>query len=437
MSDQELREALNRLAEPPRVTPGTARSLVAAVDRRRKRRRGWLAGAAAAVLIVGGVAAGSLLQPEKLPDPAPARPTPVPSTDRWIKSAPSPLQIRDAPLVGAVGGKVYVLGGRSRLYCGDRLCRGDQETYGDGALYDPVADAWQPIAPAPDGTAIFDASAAGGVLVANGVGGYGDAETTFVYDPSTGIWDAGDPPPDPAVSLQSATWDGERLHGLPAWDPSATPGWESRVWSFDPATGEWADDVVPELPWSPAKEMAVVGDLVAGDDGTLYLIRSSEESDNRLARWSPGEDSWETLDDLPWRTVTLTFGRGGETLFWHEGRLVQVLEGGLMDIGDSRNGGYAVDPDSGEPTDLLSRQPPQGVCPFPEFGAAGDWLAVQPGVLVTPDGSRSQAGPPCPRAADRPFPIAVWTGSEIVAVGSNGLSDIDLSRVYRWAPPAR
>lgn len=423
MSDQGVREALQALAEPPRVQPGVSRSLVAAVERRRRRRRGVIAGVAAAVIAAAGITAMTVVG-RGSDDPEPAGPTGVTRSitgdvvrgeGEWTRfEQDAPLEPRDHPTLLGAPGRLYVLGGTSPAMCGDGLCDPDEtQSYRDGAVLDLQSGDWSPIPALPDGLAPADAAIAGDRLVVGGYGGTGDTPTTYVYSVEDGSWTTADPVPADA-GMSGPSWDGTYLHGLD----------EQTVWSFDVDAVTWSDDVVPPLPWTPRKGATGVGDLVAGADGELYLDRFGGEFDS-LARWRPGDDSWEELRDLPWGPAGgISSGLGAVETFWSDGVIVRGVGG---------DGGYAVDPDGDMTTDLAIKAP-KGACVFSAFGAAGSLAAVQEGVLFDPSTGQAVPGPACPQDVEQ-FSWAGWGGSRVIAIETTPFGTFDWSLgVYVWQP---
>ena len=104
-----------------------------------------------------------------------------PITDQWAAVAPLPLAVAQ-PMVAAVGGKLYAIGGRP-----ENLMVG-----GSVQEYDPATGNWTTRAPMPAGrwgaaVAVQD----GKVYVAGGEGAGVTYASLIVYDPVTNNWSSG------------------------------------------------------------------------------------------------------------------------------------------------------------------------------------------------------------------------------------------------------
>ena len=109
-----------------------------------------------------------------------------------------------------------------------------REPLADGAAYDPTANRWRQLAPAP----ITDAASAGAVGVWTGremlVLGDGDAAA---YDPLGDVWRRLPDPPDLAHAAQ-AVWTGREMV---VWGGHRQSGFETVAdgAAYDPATDRW------------------------------------------------------------------------------------------------------------------------------------------------------------------------------------------------------
>lgn len=315
--------ALRAMAEPPRVQPGVARSLVAVVERRRRRRRGWIAAGVAAVVVAGGVTAGMLVGGGS-GDPEPAGPGPtetvtgevVPTSGEWTRiGEDAPLEPRERPAMLTDEGRLWVLGGSTPSCPGGADPCPAYRTYGDGAVLDTETETWTKVASLPEDAAIVDAKLAGDQVVVMGF----DRETTeyptYLYDPAGDAWTRL-PGRTPEAAMADAVWDGSMLHLAEG----------QTIWSLDLAEGRWTDQVVPKLPWSVAEYATIPGVLMAGDDGELLLSRWNDGTANdTLVRWRPGNGAWEEVVELPWRGST---GIGGYVTYWADGLVIRSSDEG-------------------------------------------------------------------------------------------------------------
>ena len=119
-----------------------------------------------------------------------------------IADLPEP---RDHMVVGAIDGRIYVVGGRDGSNIGDHTDRVD--------VYDPSTDSWSAAAPMPTSRGGMAAGVLGGLLfVAGGEGNAAVASGVFdeveVYDPVADAWTAIAPMPAPRHGTGGVVIDG-------------------------------------------------------------------------------------------------------------------------------------------------------------------------------------------------------------------------------------
>ena len=233
----------------------------------------WLAVAAAAVAVVTSLA---LLWPRAGAGPLPAEPAASPSDtasastaglprDTWVRIAASPLSPRHAAVTAWVAGVYLVLGGDETAPCPATAdCIEPEHLVADGARYDPVADAWTPIAEAP--VAVANASGAATPYprsaVLAGTLYLLSERSMLAYDVASDSWrELPLPSNSPVLTLVALD------SGLAAFGYDAPKG---RYRLFDPGTGEWSDHRAADLPGpvggaTVAAGRLVVSGLVDGD----------------------------------------------------------------------------------------------------------------------------------------------------------------------------
>jgi N-acetylneuraminic acid mutarotase len=126
------------------------------------------------IYVAGGMEAGSSRQELFVYDPA---------TNSWTAGAPLSVP-RDNPMSAAVGGKLYVLGGRTRL----APPFPDVDALTSAEVYDPLANAWQPIMPLPTGRRTGNAVVVNGRILVFGGEGAGTHEQNELYNPAADSW---------------------------------------------------------------------------------------------------------------------------------------------------------------------------------------------------------------------------------------------------------
>jgi len=241
--------------------------------------RTWAGGAAldSRFYLVGGLGSA----PECLGDfSPPACPTVEaydPGTGRWATLAPM-AQERFNPVVAALGGQVYAVGG----------VNGTGNVLNSAERYDPVANSWSPIASFPHyRNGPWSGTALGGrlYLVSEvripAPTSYGaDAIGVDIYDPVTNNWSAGTSLPaalvtpgllgEPKVTVLRGRL---YLQGL-----AIENGWFTRTWlaAYDPGTDRWIPKA--DLPLAPlAQAQCCAGLTVVG--AVLYTVGGYPDPD--------------------------------------------------------------------------------------------------------------------------------------------------------------
>ncbi|SEE30771.1 Kelch motif-containing protein [Jiangella alba] len=184
----------------------------------------------------------------------------------WRPVAQSPLTPREAPLTVAVGGRILVAGGSDGPPCPPNAdCVAPPPPLRDGALYDPAADAWTPIAdaPAPVGGGVDTSVVIGDTVYVTTVIFDEDGTTTTFqsYDAAADAWAELTPPDDSEFRALTAVggrvvayrgshedYDGGTLAPLDPLPPDL---------GYDPATDTWAP--LPADPLGPSYDRRLVG----------------------------------------------------------------------------------------------------------------------------------------------------------------------------------
>ena len=197
-----------------------------------------------------------------------------PRTRRWRRIAAGPLSARGDHTALWTGREMVVWGGSRPL------SRGRAHVLADGAAYDPSADRWRRLAPAPLRSAPFRTLGAGvevdldvawtgtRMLLWNGFAG-------AAYAPRRDEWKPlAPPPPQPWLPEDTAVWTGTQLIVLGG--PKAT--------AYDPTTRRWT--TLAKAPIAPrdrhaavwtGTKMLIFGGCCRGSrhhrDGALYSPR--------------------------------------------------------------------------------------------------------------------------------------------------------------------
>jgi Tol biopolymer transport system component len=235
----------------------------------------------------------------------------------WTSLAPPPFVRSQAALVWT-GRELFHWGGDSR---------GVAEA--DGAVYDPAADVWHELPPAP----IDARSSPGAVWTGEEVivwGGLGDRpqDDGAAYDPGTRLWRVlPDAPIGPRTPV-AAVWSGEEMI---VWSdtgaPYRTPP-DGEGAAYDPVTDSWRRVArapitlnVASAVWT-GEEMIVYGALLDGNNHS--------ETENAIgAAYDPATDSWRMLVPYPLSPQASSVAWTGEAMLAWD----YLLQAALYDPG--------------------------------------------------------------------------------------------------------
>ncbi|MDQ1515795.1 MAG: hypothetical protein QOE80_1625 [Actinomycetota bacterium] len=246
----------------------------------------------ATLLLLAGCASSGSATPAHRDDPAATRPAEAAVEQgawRPIKEAPIP----------PAGGMAAVWTGRQLVVWGGQAGDGTRRASGDGAAYDPGADRWEALPPAPV-AGRFGTSAVWTGREVLFWGGQAGPDTrglqlppttaTFAdgaaYDPATRRWRTLPVAPIGARTGHQAVWTGREMivwGGYSRCCPIDSVIHDPAAAAYDPATDRWRRiaDVPP--PWS-------------GDDGTAATVVDDDRPliwrHSHLAAYDPATDRW-------------------------------------------------------------------------------------------------------------------------------------------------
>lgn len=219
----------------------------------RSRRSGWVA--ALLLLLVACTSSGSG-DPDQFTRAAADR-------GSWRNVATPPIPAAGGMAAAWTGRELVVWGGSAAASGDDR--GGSWRPAGTGAAYDPAADRWEVLPPAPipgrvGATAVWTGKE---VLFWGGASGhekfFGDGAA---YDPAARTWRVLPPAPIAARSDHEAVWTGREMFvwgGIEQCCPIDSEIHDPAAAAYDPATSQWRR--LPDVPgpWS-------------GDDGTAVTL---------------------------------------------------------------------------------------------------------------------------------------------------------------------
>jgi hypothetical protein len=365
------------------------------------------------------------------PPAAAAAPVPSLTSFRWSALAASPLGVRNAPLLAMAGGRLFEFGG---------FPSGVTWRSAAGAAFDPATGRWQRVASAPAGGsfATDDSSAAWTgryIAVASGTAAScapaaaaaGHCWTgAALYDPAANRWTVlALPASFDRLGMASVVWTGRALvfAAVTAVANTAPDRLRLEVAAYSPATGRW-QPISPTLPSGHAPGQLYLVDA----DGHLVLTALWEDPTppgtwgvdelmmGAAGSWSDVSDEWPR--DLVYGTITA-------------GQAVLATPGdpwcGTLCTGDQSGSddGYLVNP----ATLTAAKIPASPLMPADE--GSPDWIWASGAVLTysSDDGDGLAVFRPgdgrwttLPATPGRPQVISapVWTGSELLALTTNG-----------------
>ncbi|MCD6023004.1 MAG: hypothetical protein K0R20_2714 [Actinomycetia bacterium] len=203
---------------------------------------------------------------------------------RWEPLPPSPLAGRSDPAFAWTGRELLIWGGWDGGFR-------DPPYFDDGAAFDPVAETWRMLAPAPiEGRSAFSVWTGKELIVWGSRERAGRRLDGAAYDPVTNAWrPIADGPTD--ITDGSAVWTGEEMivfgAALDGNNHADTP--TAIAAAYDPVTDTWR-----ELPPSDLSPQAMTAEWVNGE-----LI--AWDYDHASSAYDPESNAWRTLTDVPLR----------------------------------------------------------------------------------------------------------------------------------------
>lgn len=327
------------------------------------------------LVIWGGdyAGSGSSRNPQALADGARF----YPATNSWRVMAPAPLSARADPATVWTGARVLFWGGQ-------RLVPSGSEFFADGAAYDPAANTWQQLAPAPLS----------------------------------------------ARAQPYAVWTGSRMI---VFGGSTSPNQSQAVdgASYDPATNSWV-----KLPTFPARSKGNLVGTVAVWTGRRLLVWATYErrrdtpngfsifGEQVAAAWTPGASGWQILPTPPpdqftygatavWTGSTVLLAHGGFCL--PDMSCPAVIEGKVTSYDPASNTWTNSPLTAVAATAGPSVWTGQSLVLINADAKAGGALALTPGdgVAIGPHLAGWSVLPPSP-VANLAGASAVWTGAELL-----------------------
>ena len=314
----------------------------------------------------------------------------------WRPMAEGPLDARDDALAVWTGSELLIMGGRDVPPCSPpgSDCFVVRPFLSDGAAFDPVANEWRSIAPAPVPLVGPPWAVVHGDAVYMWVHGPPKPETTrafLVYYPAEDRWERL-PTPDAGFSpILAPAGDHLVLYedSTAPLPPEIAPQEIGPDLRFDPATGEWAP--LPPDPLQPSYDRRMVW---TGTELVLIGLDATGDSSAsprlyQAAAYDIDRSTWRRLPDSE-----IAFG-GSTKWYWAADRIVNpslgASDGGVAgNYGRSYDLGGMLDPDSGIWYRLpAAPDPGTGLTAFLLYTAGGDeYLLTYYGWLFVPTTGR-------------------------------------------------
>ncbi|MGH3508350.1 MAG: hypothetical protein ACRDO2_14220 [Nocardioidaceae bacterium] len=431
MSDDELRTALQKLAEPVSgsARPATRDDVIAEVERRTRRR--WLGvGATAASVAVVAVGA-TIVTGTGTGDDEPGL-TESQADTGWTRIADSPLSPRSGEVAVWTGSEMLVIGGTDQPPCPPLAeCTGPTaaQRLSDGAAYNPQTDTWRRIAEAPQSVTYAQAVWTGdeAIVVVPFLSPQAEG-ATLAYDPETDRWRLM-APPLPGYGRLLGGGNGDPII---AWRSEERGDAGDAVLNLE--DGTWTE--LPDDPFGRTYDRSFVW---AGDRllFTAMLVPPASEDDGESDRPRTYQLAELDLVSREWRVLPETpVGFGEPTWFVTDDSLVNPTQDWYYDGLDHSGGIYDLRTgtwrDVQEPADISGDQT---VCDLPKIGVGAQWIAGGYGSLVSVDPDASIYVASCaPLHAPQ---VGVWAGDELIVYGGvDQAFKHHLTIGLRWRPPA-
>jgi len=210
---------------------------------------------------------------------------------------------RMGPFTGAIGSKIYVIGGET-----------DTAILSANEIYDTTTDTWSAGAPMPTARWIGGSAVVNNILYTiGGLGANGPSNIVEAYDPVTNTWSTKAPMPISDDSMY-ATVDNNIIYVIGGFNPSG--GRLTNVLAYNPANNTWSP-LAPLKVGKSTSAAGLVGPMIVSAGG---LANSGVTTDNE--GYNVASNSWTTLAPLPIARHAGCFAAVGSTLYFAGGHNV-------------------------------------------------------------------------------------------------------------------
>jgi uncharacterized protein (TIGR03437 family) len=218
-----------------------------------------------------------------------------PTPNSWSIGTPMPTS-RQGPFTGAIGQKIYVVGGQNT------------STVGVNEVYDTVTDTWTTAAPMLTPRVVGASAVVNNVLYAIGgiTTGSTAASVVEAYDPATNTWSTKAPMPITNDSIYATVANGI-IYVIGGYEPGQ--GRLSSALAYNPAGDAWST-LAPLKVGKSLPAIGVIGSTIIAAGG---LANSGATTDNE--GYDMTRNTWTTLAPLPTARTGGCFGVFGTMLY--------------------------------------------------------------------------------------------------------------------------
>lgn len=214
----------------------------------------------------------------------------------WGVGTPMPTA-REAMFTGAIGERVYVIGGSN-----------DSAVLSVNEIYDTPSDSWTTGSPMPTARTLGAAAVVNNVLYA--IGGQntgGPLAVVEAYDPSTDTWTTKSPMPAPLDSL-SAIAANNLIYVVGGYTPST--GRQATVLAYNPATNTWTTEASLKTAKTQSA-LGAFGNTIVSAGGLLASSNATTDTES----YSIAGNAWTAVAPLPSARHAACYESAGNMLF--------------------------------------------------------------------------------------------------------------------------
>ena len=213
----------------------------------------------------------------------------------WTTGAPMPTA-RQGPFTGAIGTKVYVVGGLSNT-----------SILAVNEIYDTAANTWSTGAPMPTPRYLGASAVVNNILYAIGGANNGALTVVEAYDPSANTWSTKAPVPFPTNGSTAVVENG-LIYLVGGFN--AASGDLTTALSYNPATNAWTTEASLKLAKSNSAA-ALLGSAIVSAGGLTNPSVTTSDTEG----YNPATNSWSSLAPIPTARQVGCFGVLGQLLY--------------------------------------------------------------------------------------------------------------------------